>query len=367
MKIQKLTVWHVPLTSHQIYYMGANKTADTVTSVVLQIATDDGHVGWGEVCPLPHYFAAYADGVVPALAEFADVLLGAEMNAPEAIMARLDRHLIGHDYAKSIVDMALWDLMAKSLNVPLYMLLGGLQSNRLPLYHSITCVDPAQMGEIAKLAYAGGVRQFQARLGADNNWRADVERLAVVREVVGPRALVFGDWSSSASTLTATRVAREVSGMDVMIEQPCKTIAECKQVRAATGLPMKLDEAVYDIDTMIKAHREGCLDALALKLSKFGGLSASRRARDLAVHLGIQLCIEDTWGSDITTAACLHLAASTPRQSLLNTCDLSGYVNPRIDQYAPTREQGEMIPPGAPGLGVEPEMDILGDPIAVLD
>lgn len=347
--------------------MGPGKIADTVTSVVLQIMTDNGHVGWGEVCPIPHLLSAYADGVVPALAELADVLLGAELNAPEALMARLNTHLRGHEYAKSIIDMALWDLTAKTLDVPLYMLLGGLHSNRLPLYHSITCVDPAQMAEIAKLAYAGGVRQFQVKLGADNNWRADVERIAMVREVVGPRAIVFGDWGGSANSLTATRVAREVSGLDIMIEQPCNTLAECKQVRAATGLPMKLDETVSDIDTMLAAHGAGCLDALSIKLSKFGGLSAARKARDLGVHLGVQLCIEDTWGSDIATAACLHLAASTPRKSLLNTSDLSGYVTPRIDQYGPTREQGEMIPPDAPGLGVEPDMDVLGDPIAVLD
>ena len=109
------------------------------------------------------------------------------------------------------------------------------------------------------------------------------------------------------------------------------------------------------------------MDAVALKLSKFGGLSATRAARDLCLHLGAKMCIEDTWGSDIATAALLHLAASTPPQRLLNACDLSGYVKPRLDSSAPVRMNGRIAPPKGPGLGVTPDPDILGNPDLVLE
>ena len=59
-----------------------------------------------------------------------------------------------------------------------------------------------------------------------------------------------------------------------------------------------------------------------------------RKARDLCLHLGAMMCIEDTWGSDITTAAALHIGASTAASHLLNVCDLSSYVGPRIDPQA---------------------------------
>jgi L-alanine-DL-glutamate epimerase-like enolase superfamily enzyme len=123
---------------------------------------------------------------------------------------------------------------------------------------------------------------------------------------------------------------------------------------------MKMDELAFDTGSLLQVHQMGIMDAVALKLSKFGGLSAMRRARDLCMHLGARMCIEDTWGSDITTAAVLHLAASTTPRNLLNTCDLSGYVGPRLDPTAPVRTKGHITPPTGVGLGVSPNTDTLG-------
>jgi L-alanine-DL-glutamate epimerase-like enolase superfamily enzyme len=149
-----------------------------------------------------------------------------------------------------------------------------------------------------------------------------------------------------------------------MLEQPCRTIEECAAVRAATGLPMKMDENAHDTASLLKAYEAGCMDAVALKLSKFGGLSAMRRARDICQHLGAKMCIEDTWGSDITTAALLHLGAATNPASLMNVCDLSGYVSPRLDPTAPVRRAGRIAPPEGIGLGVSPQAKTLGKPVA---
>ena len=223
------------------------------------------------------------------------------------------------------------------------------------------------MARIARDAKDQGMTQFQVKLGADDDWQADVARLEAVRNAVGPGLLVYGDWNCGADRLTATRVGRAVAHLDVMLEQPCATIDECAAVRAATGLPMKLDENAHDIATLLEGHAKGCMDAAALKLSKFGGLSRTRAARDLCLTLGTQMCVEDTWGSDITTAAVLHLAASTPAQGLMNTCDLSHYVSPRLAPDAPTRANGRIAPPEGAGLGITPDTDLLGPPDLILD
>ncbi|MEO0636329.1 MAG: mandelate racemase/muconate lactonizing enzyme family protein [Pseudomonadota bacterium] len=367
MKVTRVSLWKVPLTSHATYYMASGKTCDTVDSIVLRIDTDQGISGWGEVCPIPHYLPAYADGVLPALTEMAGVLLGADPIGPEALMARLDAHLVDHRYAKSPVDIALWDITAKQAGLPLYALLGGKRADRLPLYHSITCIAPDDMAAMATEAFGQGIRQFQAKLGADGSWEADVERLLKVREAVGPGPLVYGDWNCGSTRLDAIRVARAVAHKDIMIEQPCDTIEQCAEVKRATGLPMKLDENAHDTESLLRAHALGCMDVAAIKLSKFGGLSKSRQARDLCIYLGTKMCVEDTWGSDITTAAVLHLAASTDPRFVLNTCDLSGYVAPRIAADCPVRADGFIQPPEGVGLGVTPDPDVLGDPIAVIE
>ncbi len=367
MKITAITVWLVPLTSHATYYMADGKTCDTVETAVVRLETDSGHCGWGEVCPIPHYLPAYARGVAPAVEEMAPVLLGADPVGPEALMDRLDHFLHGHDYAKSAVDTALWDLTAQVAGLPLYSLLGGRRQQTMPLYHSITCVAPDEMARMAREAYQSGIRQFQAKLGADADWRADVERLAKVREAVGDGPLVYGDWNCGASRLDATRVGRAVAHLDIMLEQPCRTLDQCAAVRSATGLPMKMDECAHDTASLLLAHELGCMDAVALKLSKFGGMSAMRRARDLCLHLGAKMCIEDTWGSDITTAALLHLGVSTIPDNLMNVCDLSGYVSPRLDDTAPVRKDGRIEPPDGVGLGVAPDPDRLGTPVIELN
>ncbi|MEL6211028.1 MAG: 5'-3' exonuclease H3TH domain-containing protein, partial [Pseudomonadota bacterium] len=152
MKVTRLTLWSVDLTSHQTYYMAEGKTCATVETHVLCLETDTGLKGWGEVCPIPHYLPAYARGVGPALQDLAATLLGADPVGPEALMARLDAQLKGHDYAKSAIDLALWDLTGKAAGLPLYALLGGRRVERLPLYHSITCVDPHEMARMAREA-----------------------------------------------------------------------------------------------------------------------------------------------------------------------------------------------------------------------
>lgn len=366
MKIKRLTLWSCDLTSHETYYMADGKTCATVKTHILCLETDTGLAGWGEVCPIPHYLPAYANGVPAAIGEMGPEILGMSPFGVDAPMRRLDGFLQGHPYAKSLVDIALWDVFGQAANLPLYALLGGRTRRDMPLYHSITCIAPDEMARIARQAHATGIRQFQVKLGADKNWEADAERLIKVREAVGAGPLVYGDWNCGASRLQATRTGRAVAHLDMLLEQPCQTLEDCAAVRQATGLPMKIDEGAYDMASLLRAHELGCMDAVALKLSKFGGLSAMRRARDLVVHLGAEMCAECTWGSDIVTAAALHFAATTPHGALMNTCDLSSYVGPHLCPDAPRRENGRIAPPEGPGLGVVPDRDLLGPPILEL-
>lgn len=367
MKITSLKLYSVPLTSHETYNMAEGKCFDTLESMVLEVCTDRGITGWGEVCPIPHYLPAYAGGIVPAIQEMAPCLIDADALGPEAVMTRCDAYLQGHVYAKSIIDMALWDIMGQASGLPLYRLLGGRQVEAVPLYHSITCTVPERMADIASKAFRQGIRHFQVKLGASGDWQTDVQRLKEVREVIGSGPLLYGDWNCGATPLEAIRVARAVVHLDVMLEQPCATLKSCAEVRRVSGMAMKMDENCHDLASLIEAHSLGCMDVVALKLSKFGGISALRRARDLCLHLDTKIVIEDTWGSDITTAAVAHLAVSTPQKYLLNACDLSSYVAPHISPDGPRRENGCIKPSERPGLGVTPDRNILADPIFIVE
>lgn len=378
MKIIAVDIWKIPLAAKQVYYMAGGKTCDVVPTVIVRIQTDTPEIfGFGECCPIPHYLPAYADGVVAGICELAPVLLHADPRGVDALMTKANAHLIGHPPVKSAVNIALWDIMGKVARRPLYELLGGKQTEHLPLYHSISCLPPDEMAQIAADSYANGTRYFQAKLGVDSDWQMDVRRMLAVREAVGDAPLVYGDWNCGASSLDAIRVGRAVAqqaGGDFMLEQPCATLDACARVKSATGLAMKMDENAHDTASLLTAYRLGCMDAVALKLSKFGGISAIVQARNLCCELGgIGLCIEDTWGSDIATLAALHVATATPTTTLLNVCDLSNYVTPRIDATAPVREGGFIRLPSedkiTAGLGVNPDsaqldkLNLLPNPI----
>lgn len=144
-----------------------------------------------------------------------------------------------------------------------------------------------------------GITQFQVKLGADANWEADVARLRLVREAVGDGPLVYGDWNCGATSLDAIRIGRAVRDLDIMLEQPCKTIEDCARVKASTQLPMKLDEAAKDTASLLKGHTLGVMDAVALKLSKFGGSLKPARHGSYVSILG-QKCVLRTHGGQIS-------------------------------------------------------------------
>ena len=90
MKITRLSLWAVDLTSRETYYMAEGKTCATVKTHVLRLDTDDGRSGWGEVCPIPHYLPAFADGVPSTVTELAGELLGADPRGCDSLVHKLD-------------------------------------------------------------------------------------------------------------------------------------------------------------------------------------------------------------------------------------------------------------------------------------
>jgi cis-L-3-hydroxyproline dehydratase len=97
-----------------------------------------------------------------------------------------------------------------------------------------------------------------------------------------------------------------------------------------------------------------------MKISKFGGLTKIKQARDLCGSMGIAMTLEDRWGGDIATAAIAHLAHSTPEAFRFTSTDFNSYVTVSTAEGAPRRENGFMKAGTAPGLGIRPRMDVLG-------
>jgi L-alanine-DL-glutamate epimerase-like enolase superfamily enzyme len=117
---------------------------------------------------------------------------------------------------------------------------------------------------------------------------------------------------------------------------------------------------------LLRGKADLAMDVVNIKISKFGGLTKTRQARDLCVSLGIAMTIEDSWGGDITTAAIAHLAHSTPPEFFFSTTDFNSYVTVGTADGAPQRVNGRMAASNQPGLGIKPKTDVLGKPLLII-
>jgi L-alanine-DL-glutamate epimerase-like enolase superfamily enzyme len=126
---------------------------------------------------------------------------------------------------------------------------------------------------------------------------------------------------------------------------------------------MVLDESIRDVHSLLRAYDAKALEAFNLKISKVGGLTRAKLMRDLAVELGLRVTIEDAWGGDLVTAAVSHLAASTPPVTLFTVSFMNDWTNEHIAGYEPRSEAGFGSAPVRPGLGIDVDVDALGEPL----
>jgi cis-L-3-hydroxyproline dehydratase len=363
MKITRIAVYRVELPLHEgSYKWSGGKSVSVFDSTIVAVETDEGVTGYGEVCPLgPFYLPAYAIGARTGIAELGPHLLGDDPCQIGRLNRRMDAALQGHPYVKSALDIACWDILGKVTGQPVCILLGGRYGESFVLYRAISQEEPEIMAQRVAEYRALGYRRFQLKVGGDPE--IDIERIRSVAAELEPGDRLVADANTGWLMHDALRVVRAVRDIDLYIEQPCRSYEECLTVRRHCDHPFVLDESIDSLDPLLRGHADRAMDVVNVKISKFGGLTKARQARDLCVSLGIAMTIEDSWGGDITTAAIAHLAHSTPSEYVFTSTDFNSYVTVSTAQGAPTRSQGRMSAPVVPGLGISPRMDVLGEPV----
>lgn len=363
MKITRIAAWQIDLPLHEgSYKWSGGKSVDVFDSTVVRIETDTGLVGHGEVCPLgPFYLAAYAGGVRAGLAELGPHLLGHNPIQLGALNDFMDKAMKGHPYVKSGIDMACWDLLGQQAGLPVCDLLGGRYGDDFVLYRAISQQPPDEMARNVESYRNEGYRRFQLKVGGDPD--EDIERIRAVRKILEPGDKLVADANTGWLMHEAARVVRAVKDVDVYIEQPCLSYDECLSIRRRTDHPFVMDEHIDNMNMLMKAHADRGADVVNIKISKFGGLTRAKQARDFCLSVGIAMTLEDSWGGDIITSAIAHLAHSTPPEFLFTSTDFNSYVTVSNAEGAPQRNNGRMSASQEPGLGIKPRFDILGEPV----
>ena len=364
MKVVAIRVFQVdlPLVEGR-YSWSEGKYVEVFDSTVVELITDDGYSGFGEVCPLgPFYLPAFGAGARAGIRELSATLIGQDPTAIGPVNQLMDHALLGHPYVKSAIDMACWDLLGKVTGKSVCDLMGGKYGKSIALYRAISQRPADEMAENVAAHRADGYSKFQLKVGGHPT--EDIERIHAASEVLSNGEVLVADANTGWRVDDAIRVCNAVAERDVYIEQPCRSYEHCLSIRRRTSLPFILDENIDSIDALLRGHNDGAMDVINLKISKVGGLTKARQIRDLCVSLNIPMTIEDSWGGDIITAAIAHLAHSTPEHLRFSATDFNSYVSVQNATGSPQRIAGHMVASDDPGLGIVPNMDALGKPVA---
>ena len=367
MHIRRISVWQLdlPLT-HPYYLSGGRLRFDQLDSTFVRIDTDDGLSGWGEGCPWGHtYLPAHGPGLRAAIQTLAPALLGQDPCALLHINRLMDAQLPGHPYAKAAMDIACWDILGQAAGMPLWRLLGGV-ADKVSINSSISTGTPEEMIALMQAASAKGYTTHSAKIGG-SDIALDISRIEAISAALPAGEAVTFDVNRAWTPATAIQVLGSVRSRD-WVEQPCETLDQCAHVAARVQNPIMLDECMHDFEDHLDAWKRGACEGVKVKPNRLGGLTRARQIRDFGVSVGWQMHIEDVGGSALADTAAIHLAASTPDANRLASwlCHYHLATDPVPGQGA-RNQNGSATPPSTPGLGVTPDSDTLGTPVASYD
>lgn len=364
MQISEVTVFTYKANyNYGTYTMSGGRVNNGEPSLVIRIRTDTGIEGWAENAPLgSDYLPSFFTGELAALKELAPKILGLDPRSPTNVMAIMDCHMLSGLAAKSIIDMACWDILGKSVGLPTHVLLGGCLTKEVPAFCVIGFDDLATAVKKSQAESAKGVVAMQLKVG--NDPLEDAHRIRAIYEALPKNVRLFPDANTGWNIDQAVTYCRAL-GQDITLplEQPCRTLADSAEVGRRTGIPIIADECIFTVADLVAAHQAG-ITGVNIKLSRVGGFTKARILRDTAVALDMTITVDDTWGCALTTAQNIQLAAST-RTNRLRAVDIyTEWTNPMIADVPRMQSNGFVAPADLPGNGFTTvNQDILGEPL----
>ena len=362
-RISRITLWAHRLQLAVPYVYGGGQL-DAATTLIVRSTTEDGLEGWGESCPLgPTYQPAHALGGTAAVQEFAPKLLG-QRALPRVLSAVMDGALDGHNYAKALIDIAAWDILGKRAGLPLHTVLGGALVDPVPSYFAVRPLPPKEMAEEVQARVAEGYRTIQIKIGS-GDLQADADSVRAAWKAAPSDIAFAADANRTLLVEDVVHLSRMLRDVPVALEQPCRTPEEMRQLKGRVHHPIYWDESMTSPGVVLEAVGQGHCDGLGMKVTRVGGISGMIAVRDMSVARNMKLSVDDSWGGDIIAAACVHLGATVPPRLFRGTWLAQPFIGSHYDRNGGVHiEGGHIALPKGPGLGVMPEAEMFGPPVA---
>lgn len=355
MKINAIDVHpvSVPIRPDRMVSGAAGNHSESPFAIV-SIRTDNGLTGIGEVSATPRWSGEDSTTAAHVIARYiAPLLINQPIRSPIEMSSQIQSAISGHLFTKAGVEMAIWDLHGKSLDMPIHMLLGGPVRPEVRTKFSIAGREPDEAAVIAQWASDQGFDAVKVKVGVG----ADVERYQAVRAALGSKALIGvdanGGWTRAQAYTTGEKLLELGASF---LEQPLakSDLSGLARLRRDLGALVVLDESVGTPSDAAAVIRAEAADVISIYIGMAGGIGPARQMAAMAAGAGIGWTIGSNLEMSVGTAAQLQLAFS--QIGLADDavpCDiLSPFYYEYEIGYGIEVAAGRAYPPSGPGLGV---------------
>ncbi len=356
MKITSTTIFPLELPLKEPFSI-ANETVDVGINVFIKIETDNGLIGWG--CATPDSVTSETQESVTAVFEQSvkNYLIGKDPTRIHLLQDALEEQTKGNPSLKAGVNIALYDLLGKQAEMPLFRLLGGYRDR---IETSVTLgINPVDvMVERAKEFVSQGFRCLKVKCGMDID--QDIEAVLAIRDAIGKNIKLRLDANEGYTLEKALRIIEtlEKLGADIeMLEQPtpAKYLYALKEITAQCPVPIVADETALTLRDSLKLVKMEIADMINIKLMKIGGITNAIKANVFAEIAEIPVmigCMNESMGA---MAAGVHFACAHKN---VQYADLDSALDFKQDvvKGGAAYKDGYVIPSEKPGLGIEVEI-----------
>ena len=356
-KIIKVEIYKLDIPFHAPFRIALG-VKSAAHNILVRVYQENGLYGSGEGAPVPYTAGETQAICIASASDMAKLMLGKDPGAIETRRNEMDAFLANNTTVKCAFDMALYDLLGKNLEVPLYCLLGG--EKRLIMTDQTIGIDtPEIMAQKAVDIKSRGFSSIKLKLGTRR--KDDVERVRQVREAVGPEIQLRLDANQGWDPAEAIRILGELAQYDIQYcEEPVRrwNNTALRRIRQASPIPIVADEFLFnEHDAFRLASMEAC-DYFNIKLAKSGGLHTALKINAIGEGAGIRCMLGSMTETRLGLTAAAHLVSARPNIAFADLDTVFFHAEDRV--IGGIQYQGEMIQlPEAPGLGADFETEYL--------
>ena len=372
-QIRRIETIRVALPTRRVHKWQGLKEGTIGGYLLVKMTGDDGTVGWGESPALKDWAGDYgryfgeSAGTTKYVVEnyLAPAVMERDAGNIVGLHQHMDNAVRGYPYAKACVEMAAYDLMGRSLDVPVYQLLGGKVRDRIPVTHSIGLLPMDEAVAECRQVVQEGIQTIKIKVGVEP--RRDIELVHRVREAVGDETALCVDANqgySSPGEALQTLKAMEPCRLKYA-EQPVEGLLRMAEVAKALDTPVMADESAWTPQDVLEIFERRAADIISIYTTKPGGVHPGLEVAAVARAAGFPCNLNGSVETGVGNLANLHLAAASPAVTLSCVVPVSTpaeaqrgrvagiYYTDDLIEAAMVFEDGSIVVPEGPGMGID--------------